>query len=160
MTTTFQDYVIEATTLAAQEFFRYAKAVPADKVEWKPLDAGRSVLDIAREIAKCPEWGVEVIADDWKPEFDEAAMAAMKAEMDSWTTVEECEKQFLQRFEAFAAKVKEFPSERLKATRWLPFGGGRDYTFAEMLEYPRWNCNYHTGQVAYIQVLFGDKEMY
>ena len=52
------------------------------------------------------------------------------------------------------------PDERLSNTKWLPYNGGRDHTFLEMLDYVRWNCNYHTGQIAYIQTLYGDKEMY
>jgi hypothetical protein len=30
----------------------------------------------------------------------------------------------------------------------------------EMMDYPRWNFNYHNGQIAYIQTLYGDKEMH
>jgi hypothetical protein len=29
-----------------------------------------------------------------------------------------------------------------------------------MLDYPRWNFNYHLGQIAYIQTHYGDKSLY
>lgn len=86
-----QDQVIEDTKKAAAEVFRYAKAVPADKVEWKPLDQGRSVLDLARELAKTPDWAVDVISGDEMPDWGEEMAAAQKQEMESWKTVEECE---------------------------------------------------------------------
>ena len=30
----------------------------------------------------------------------------------------------------------------------------------EMMDYPRWNFNYHLGQIAFIQMMYGDKEMH
>jgi hypothetical protein len=56
--------------------------------------------------------------------------------------------------------VLAMPDERLAETKWLPFNGGRDHTYLEMLEYPRWNATYHLGQVAYIQTLYGDREIH
>ena len=47
---TIQEYMVDSTKRAAAEAFRYAKIVPADKVEWAPLDNGRTVLDICREL--------------------------------------------------------------------------------------------------------------
>lgn len=154
-----QDYFIETTRRAAEEFFRYAKAVPADKLEWKPLDAGRSVLDLCRELAMTPTWAVETINPSGE-EHGEEAMAAMQAEMNSWTTVEACEAQFEKRAAALYDLYLNLPDERLNDKKWLPYAGGRDFSMVEMMEYPSWNLNYHTGQVAYIQILLGDKEMH
>ena len=52
------------------------------------------------------------------------------------------------------------PDADLDKKRWLPYDGGRDFTMPEMMDYPRWNFNYHLGQIAYIQTLYGDKEMH
>ncbi len=52
------------------------------------------------------------------------------------------------------------PDERLSEKKWLPFDGGRDFSMPEMMDYPRWNFNYHLGQSAYIQTLLGDREMH
>lgn len=156
----YQDMIIEATARAAEEFFRYARAVTEERLEWKPLDAGRSVLDLAREAAMTPDWARESLESDASPEWNDEKMAEQKRLMDSWTAIHECESQCLRRLEKFYATVRDFPDDRLTATKWLPYEGGRDFTFAEMMDYPRWNFNYHTGQVAYIQTLYGDKEMY
>ncbi|HLK16191.1 MAG TPA: hypothetical protein VKT78_15405, partial [Fimbriimonadaceae bacterium] len=83
----YQEYMCQAIQNAADEVFRYAKAVPEDKVEWKPLESGRSVLDMAREIAKSPDWAREVISSLESPQWSEEKAAAQKQEMEQWKTV-------------------------------------------------------------------------
>lgn len=152
-----QDHLIAVTREAADEFFRYARAVPVDRLEWSVLDAGQTVLAMCQEIAKTPEWGLQVLVD--RQTTDEERTAAY-AEMKSWTTVPECMAQFEKRFAGWSNYVREFNHSDFEKTRWLPFNGGRDHTYLEMLEFPRWNCSYHTGQIAFIQTLYGDKAMY
>ncbi|HWD38419.1 MAG TPA: DinB family protein [Fimbriimonas sp.] len=153
-----QDYMADASRKAAAEMFRYAKSVPSDKLDWSPLDNGRSVISQARELAMTPTWAYDTIAGG--SEMNEEAFAAQKAEMDGWTTVEQCEEQFNTRFAKVEELFKGLSDERLSETKWLPYDGGRDFTVLEMMDYPRWNANYHLGQIAYIQTLYGDKEMH
>jgi hypothetical protein len=156
----YQDYIADETRKAAAEAFRNAKAVPADKHDWKPLDNGRSVLDQAREMAKCPDWAYDICSGTTQPDWSEDNMAAQKAEMDKWTTVEQCEQECNKRLDKLAEFYKSMGDERLTETKWLPFDGGRDFTMVEMMDYPRWNFVYHNGQINYIQTLYGDKEMH
>lgn len=156
----YQDYSIKATRDAAKEAFKYAKAVPADKIEWKPLDAGRSVLDICRELTMCPTWAYEIIEGKEQPKWDEETMAAIQKEQSQWTTIEACETECNKRLDKLEGLYKNIADERLANTKWLPFDGGRDFTVEEMMDYPRWNFTYHLGQIAYIQILYGDKEMH
>jgi hypothetical protein len=152
-----QTYMIDTTRAAAAEAFRYAKAMPEDKVDWKPLDAGRSVLDLCRELALCPTWCYDTIegkAGDWTEEVVEAS----RREQEQWKSVEACEAECNRRLEILFDLFSNMPDERLAETRWLPYDGGRDFTMPEMMDYPRWNFNYHLGQIAYIQTLYGDKE--
>ena len=156
----YQDYIVDATREAAKEAFRYAKAVPADKLEWKPLDAGRSVLDMCRELAMCPGWAYDIIEGKEQPEWNEETMAAIKKEQEQWKTVDDCEAEFNRRFAKLEGLFKGISDERLKETKWLPYDGGRDFTVAEMMDYPRWNCTYHLGQIGYVQTLDGDRDMH
>lgn len=155
----FQEYILEASRKAADEAFRYAKAAPADKLEWSPNDTGRSVLDICRELAMTPTWAADTI-DGPPVEWSEEAFAEVKREMDQWKTLEDCEAQLNQRWERMQSVFLGTTDEQLANTKWLPYEGGRDFTVAEMMEYPRWNFTYHLGQIAYIQILLGDKEMH
>ena len=157
-----QDHLIDVTRAASEEAFRYAKGVPEDKVDWKPLDAGQSVLSMCRELAKCPDWANDLVGDK-EPDWSDEAQAASKAEMESWTTVEACEKACQEKLGRLFELYATLPDARLAETKDLPFGPGgsmKTFTMAEMMDYPRWNFTYHLGQIAYIQTLYGDKAMY
>jgi hypothetical protein len=156
---TIQDYLIDTTRRSAEALFKCARAVPADKLEWAPLDIGRSTLDILRECAKCPDWGVEVISGDG-PEWSEELAATLKAEQSAWLSVEDCERECNARLDRLFDFYRNIGDERLSETKFLPYDGGRDFTMVEMMEYPHWNFDYHLGQISYIQTLYGDKEMH
>ena len=151
-----QDFIADSAKQAAQEMFRYARSVPADKLDWAP-EGGRSTMSMVREIGMTPTWTMAAFGE---MEWNEDAFANQQKEMESWATVDACEEQFNQRFEAVDKFFREMKDEDFSKTRWLPYNGGRDHTFLEMTDYPRWNANYHTGQIAYIQILLGDKEMH
>jgi uncharacterized damage-inducible protein DinB len=153
-----QDYVIDNARTAGQEAFRYAAAVPADKLSWSP-DGARSVLGMCQELAVCPTWAIDTIVEE-EPDYNEEAMTAQRVMLASWDTVETCRSQFEERFEKWADLVAAMRDEQLAKTKWLRYDGGRDFTYLEMLDYVRWNSTYHLGQIAYIQTLYGDKEMY
>ncbi|MEQ1932517.1 MAG: hypothetical protein ABL962_01370 [Fimbriimonadaceae bacterium] len=155
-----QEHMIEITKNAAKEVFKCARAVPEDKVDWQPLDLGRSVLDQCREMAMCPKWAVDIISDAPQPVWNDEAFAAIKKEQEQWKTVDDCEAECNRRLEQLFEVFRSMPDEHLAKTKWLPYDGGRDFTMQEMMDYPRWNFNYHLGQISYIQTLYGDKEMH
>ena len=150
MTPTIQQHVVLVAREAGLEFFRFAAAVPSDRLDWRPENcAGQSVMRMAEEIALTPLWALSAMSElDW---------AQMR---DQWKTVADCREAFLAHFALWEACVLAMPDSKLVETKWLPFNGGRDHTFLELLEYPRWNATYHLGQVAYVQTLYGDKEMH
>ena len=154
-----QDHMIDETRAAMEEAFNYARAVPEDKLGWKPMDAGRSVIELARELAQCPDWAYDLVSTGAMA-FDEEAMAATNA---SLTTVEACEAMAKEKLGRYFELLKEFPEERMAETIDLPFGPGgsmKTFTMTEMVYYPRWNATYHTGQIAYMQTLYGDKDIH
>lgn len=152
--------MIDETRKAADEAFRYARAVPADKLDWKPLDVGRSVLDLCREMAMCPGWAEDIITGKEQPEWNEETMAAIKKEQEQWKTTEDCQAECNRRLEKLFDLFRGLSDAKLSDTKWLPYDGGRDFTVEEMMDYPRWNFNYHLGQIAFIQTLYGDKDMH
>ena len=157
-----QDHLIDSTRKAQEEAFAYAKAVPEDKADWKPLDAGRSVLDLARELAQCPDWTYDLVATG-RLDWSEEAQAASKAESDAWTTVADCDAACREKLERVYALCRDFPDARLAETVDLPFGPGgsmKTFTLSDILAFPCWNFTYHLGQIAYIQTLYGDREMH
>ena len=156
----FQDYMTDVTQKAADEAFRYAGSVPADKLEWKPAESARSVLDQCQELALCPKWALEIIGDQQTPEWNEETQAKVKAEMQQFPTVEACQAECNRSLKALFELFGRLSDEDLKRTKWLPYDGGRDFTVAEMMDYPRWNFTYHLGQIAYVQTIYGDNDMH
>jgi len=154
-----QDYITNQTREAANEFFKYAKAVPKDKIEWSPCEGGRNTLSLCQELAMTPTWAYDTI-EAGKIEWNEEAMAEQSKLMKQFTTIDECEKQFNERFKKLEDLYRGISDERLSEKKWLPYDGGREFTVLEMMDYPRWNATYHTGQIAYIQTCYGDKDMH
>lgn len=151
--------MIEVTEQAKREAFQAARKVPADKVDWSPLEEGRSVLNQCRELAMCPTWAKSIINNEPQPEWNEATMEKMKEEQAQWKSVDDCEVECDRRLAELYDLYRNMPDARLEESRWLPYDGGRDFKMPEMMDYPRWNFNYHQGQISYIQTLYGDKEM-
>ena len=87
-----RDYMIMVTQAAADEAFRYARATPADKLDWSPLDLGRSVIDQCREMAICPDWCQTTISDEPQPESTGDVLDPAEADMESWQTVDDCQR--------------------------------------------------------------------
>jgi uncharacterized damage-inducible protein DinB len=154
-----QDYIADSAREAADMAFKYANTVPQDKLDWRPLDQGRSVIDMCRELGMTPTWGASAFQDS-SGEWNEETAKAQRQLMESWKTVDDCVAQFNDRFSAWEKVARSMSDEELSKTKWLPYNGGRDHTYLEMLDYVRWNCTYHLGQIAYIQTLYGDKEMH
>lgn len=157
-----QDYIIDTTRMAQEEAFRYAKSVPEDKLDWKPEGAGRSVMDMVKELAQCPDWAFGLVQTgqmDWSDE----AQAASAAETEGWKTVADCEAACLEKLDKLYGLYRDLPDAKFDESMNLPFGPGgsmKEFSMAEIMEYPRWNFNYHLGQIGYIQTLYGDRDMH
>jgi hypothetical protein len=151
---TVQEYIVQCGKEAAEEFFRYASAVPPDKLDWHPESGGRSVLSMCREITQTPTWTLQAFGETVEN------LEELKRVAEGLATPKECETEFFRRFEGVKSLFLGFKDEDLAKTKWLPYNGGRDHTYLEMMDYPRWNCTYHTGQISYIQLMYGDKEMH
>lgn len=152
----YQDFIIASTKEASSNLFKAAKKTAADKVSWKPMDAGRSVLSICQECAKCADWAVEILTNRKAGEHNEESMKAYMDEVSHWDTVEKCEAAAAEKLEKYYTYLATIPESAYRETCWLPFDGGRDFSVAELFNYPLWNMNYHEGQVGYIQTLYGD----
>ena len=153
-----QDQIIMVTQEAMNEAFRYARAVPDDKLDWRPLDVGQSVLSMARELAKCSDWAYDILNGKGM-DMDDTTFA----EMSSWATVADCEAASKEKLTRYFAYITDYPDSKLVETMDLPFGPGgsmKTFTMAELMDYPRWNASYHQGQIAYVQTLYGDKAMH
>src|SRR5690348_15177903 len=109
----FQDYIIESIRKQMDEAFTYARQLPADKLDWKPLDEGRSALDQLQELAQSPDYVAGMIRGE-KQEPNPDAWEKMVAERRAWTTVEQCESIAKERLEKLFDAIRGCSDEHLK----------------------------------------------
>lgn len=143
---------------AREGAFRAGRSIPFDHLEWRPMERGHSVLDMLRELAKTPDWAYYVLTDT-KPEDPEGAAEAQRVERAAWRTVDDCEAACREKLERLYGLYRRLSDDDLRRRRWLPFNGGREHTYGELLDYPRWNFAYHHGQIAYIESLIDPKRV-
>lgn len=155
----FQGHVADITLSATETFLRYAKALPADKLDWKPAPESRSALSMLQEVAQDPRdlaklFNGHEVAGAGSDEY----LDRLQRERSEWTTLLECERVLEFNLGLLTKALRAFPSERLSEPVTEPWG--YETTFLELMMYQYWNTVWHTGQIAYIQTLLGDRQSY
>ncbi len=157
---TSKSLIISATERALTEIFRAASFVPEDKLTWQAGEGARPVMNILQECAHCPSWSVALLKERKMPEFTPEFMEQLRAMWAAWNTPAICEAQGKECLVEFKAAIEAFPESDMEQTMFMPFGGGREFAFWEVMMLPYWNLTYHLGQINYVQTLYGDKEMH
>lgn len=132
------------------DLWRNVKAMPEDKLTWKAAETSRTARELIEELVYVMPYNITVAKTLQEP----------KGEMDTSLgdkSLAELEKQHRAYIKEFIAAVREFPEEKLHEKMTLPWG---EMFYLDILSYPYWNLMYHIGQIAYIQTLYGDKEMH
>lgn len=150
-------WIIHETQKQVEALYRYAKATPDDKLTWIPAEGCRSVLDMCQECAQAPDWANSLLNDRKLFDMDARFIAEARKERAQWD-LEDCERVCRERTDRLIKTIQNFPTEDLEQTIFLPFGGGREWTFAEIMGLHHWNLCYHVGQIAYCQRMYGDLE--
>jgi hypothetical protein len=156
----YQENLIAATKKAVDDLFRSARAVPADKLEWSPLDQGRTVLDQLQEVSAAPMWFAQMLIKRVPPPMTPEDFQKGREARKQWKTIDECEKACAENGEALYAAMLAVPEADFKQTITMPFGEGFTLTLMEVMAMHHWNVVYHYGQISYVQTLYGDKEMH
>ncbi len=130
------------------------ESMPVNKLEWKPEEGnGRSALDIMHECIVADKFSAATISSGAFPDLDWAGERSKAAAI----PVGELVSQFKAGGEALIVVVKSLDENRLDILFEFP-GSERKWTFAELLFLPGSHLDYHTGQINYIQTLYGDRE--
>ena len=70
---------------AQQELARTAAAVPDDKLQWQPLDKGRTVLDMLGEVAQTTTYAIELARSRGEAKMTREIFGNWKEERADWT---------------------------------------------------------------------------
>jgi hypothetical protein len=134
-------------------------AVPDDKLTWKPLDNGRTALDLFSEAAQTCAMVAEVARSrgETKPSYETfKQMAGERADWDKATALS----RFEANFAALIAAVEELTQEELAAPVTMPIGGGMMQPLAGWIMMAYRTLISRFAQINYIQTLYGDFEMH
>ena len=153
---TIQQLAAEISRDAAEALARNAQAMPADKLNWSALDAGRTAFQQIVECAVIYGVGAAIFTERRMPPMEPDSFGKAMAALD---TPEKALAALKTNSDALARAIEAFPDEHLDETIQLPFFP-TPRSFAHLLLMPYWNSVYHLGQIAFIQTLYGDKEMH
>lgn len=154
-----KDFIIQQTRQSAKDVFKYARALPADKLEWKVQDTGRSALDMCQECAQAPLWMKAMLADRKVPDFNPEMYEDMVKQRSAWS-LDEAERVCDENIAMIEREIRDFPDDHLEDTLILPFANNLVLSYAQIMLGTYWNNVYHIGQIAFIQTLLGDREMH
>jgi hypothetical protein len=154
---TATDLIASLLAEAADALARNARAMPEDRLTWKPMDAGRTALDMIVECGAINGAMPRILESRHFPDIPSGWMDGFRAEHD---TPEKALRLLKDGSDALVAAVRAFPATALDDSIRVPFRGGMDKTYAELMMIPYWNMTYHQGQICYVQTLYGDREMH
>jgi hypothetical protein len=152
---TIKEFIIAETVQSFDNLMVTARKVPAEKLDWKPLDSGRSTLDLAQECALCPLWVPGLLT---ARAFDPSMFEGFEEAKAKMPTLDDCEAAGRANLETMKEAINSLPDAEMDARIDLPWGKG-NYSLREVMTFASWNCTYHMGQVSYIQTLYGDFSM-
>lgn len=136
-----------------------ARAVPDDKLNWKPLDKGRTALDLLGDAAQTPVLVTRLLQspDDFNP-FEH--FAQLTQERQDWTR-EQCLEKLRANTTAAIEAIRALPDNDLEKPVHLPYGeDGLTLPLGAWLMIAYRTFVSRFAQINYIQTLYGDFEFH
>lgn len=153
-----REFLIRLTAQQVDALFRFARAVPSEMLDWRPLEKGRSVLDQVRECAGVPRLLARMVVEGpsavGREDFE-----ARVSEWSAWS-LDEAERICREDTDALAEALRSLTEADLESRFPSPFRSGTETNRLELAATHCWNLIYHVGQIAYIQTLLDDREMH
>lgn len=130
-------------------------AVPDDKLNWKPLDQGRTALDLFSEAAQTTKMIAEMAQSRGETKPSRELFGQMKTEREGWTKQNALD-AMQTNFAALEAAIQSLSDEELAQPITLAMGGGMTLPLAGwiLMAYRTYISRF--AQINYIQTLYGD----
>lgn len=146
---TLQESAALFTEKSGQEMLLTLARTPDDKLDWKPEETARTTMDFLRECSvHCDEWAQLLESYVWPDKFT--------VRVGSITTREEAVAEMTASVKRLAEVIRAVPDEKLDIPFKTPW---EEAPIAFWLTYAGGHTQYHTGQMNYIQTLYGDMGM-
>ena len=142
---------------ARDSLVRTAEAVPDDKLNWRPLDAGRSALDLLGDAAQTPKMIAMMLESRGETMPSREMFQEMKAERENWTR-DDALSHLQANCDRLLPLIELLPDEELAREITLPMGGGMTMPLAGWIMMTYRTLTNRFAQINYIQTLYGDNE--
>lgn len=152
---TYQQAIVPLIEDAYKDLFKNARRL-SDKLDYKVSETNRTPLQMLQECATVAA-GLVPILDARAMVGSESDWAEAEKQMASLTTIEACEAEYERNKTELLRAIADFPEERLEELIETPWG---TFPWRDFIAYLYWNPMYHTGQLAYVQMIHGDAEMH
>jgi hypothetical protein len=137
------------------ELERAALAVPEDKLAWKPLGNGRTVLDLLGAAAQNPTMATGLLRGNL--EYGPDLFARLAQERESWGRGHSLE-LLGHNLRELIGEIEKLSDEKLAEPLTLPMLGGGTMPLGTWLLMTYRSLMARTAQINYIQTLYGDFE--
>lgn len=147
---TATELIVRLTEKQIASLFKAARALPADKLDWKPAPGARSALDQLQEIATSYNQfkGAHL---ERRVEWSQEMLGKWMAERAQYTDLDVLEEMTREGFGKMLADLRALDPEDLTLPVSMPFPG--EFNLADIYTYYYWNATYHEGQINYIASL-------
>ena len=150
-----KEMIISLIQSGSAQLLSTAQATPDDKMNWKPLDNGRTALDLLCDAAQTAKMTHKMLESqgDFKPSRE--AFQAMKAESARWTRADAMQ-QLKDNTAQLLETLRNMPDEVLQQPLHLPMGGGMTMPLGGWVLMVYRTFVSRMAQINYIQTLYGD----
>ena len=152
---TVQEFQAEKIESGAELLAFWLGTVPEDKRSWTPEVPGaaglRTVLEMVAECAAANRFFAGLLRRETPQGFNPFEVKA------NYATLEAAQQDLISSATECAAAVRALGDEDLVAEFTLRRGAMKGY---QVIEFPYRNMAYHSGQLNYVQLLYGDAEFH
>lgn len=157
----FQEHAATLLKDSGDALFASARAMPADKLNGSPGGEARTPLHILQECAYYLPTLEPLLSpgQGMQERFMAVAGPAME-ESASWDTLDKVEEAYSRWLPSALEAIRAVPDSDLNREIPLPWAEGVSMPAWKMMMTLYWNNVYHLGQINYVQMMYGDKEMH
>ena len=152
-----KDLILNLLQSGQQDLIRTFNAVPDDKLNWAPLDKGRTAFDAFSEVAQTCQMIAALAESRGETKPSPQMFAQMKAERANWTKDDALAAMNTNAAALYTA-LGTLSDDDLAQPVTMPMGGGMTMTLGAwiMMAYRSFISRF--AQINYIQTLYGDTE--
>ncbi len=152
-----KDLIIPLLQSGEQSLIRTFNAVPDNKLNWSPMDKGRTALDAFSDAAQTCQMMTQLIESKGEMKPSPQMFAQMKAERANWSKNDALAAMHTNSGALYTA-IGTLSEDDLAGPITMPMGGGTTMPLGAwiMMVYRSFISRF--AQINYIQTLYGDSE--